>query len=304
MAEPIRSPIHVPLQPANQTWTMPAQNRLSTYLIRRVRVEAFAAVAGTLYIEESDDSAFGASTTLATITLVADTSPTPPEWVKLSKKWYRLRYVNGASAQTSVMDCWLEKDDREIQDVEVTGSLPAFAANPSVVPVTSTGLQVSGTVNAAAPTGVVLVGYNDGAGSGQLKDWRSGYSDAMTKGNVPAIGTYGFNGDTWDRKRVANVSKQNSGSVATIASLTIWTPAAGKKFRLLGVIVSVGVTGNYTLLDNTGTIYDGFFLANTPCVITLPSNGYLSAAINNAFSVKNQTAGAAGVAAWALGTEE
>lgn len=121
MAEPIRIQIPVPLLAASQTWTMAAQDRLNTHLIRRIRPEVYATVGGTLYVEESDDEAFGSPTTLATITVTANTTPTT-DWVKVAKKWYRLRYVNGGSAQTSRMTLWLEKDDRDVQDVEVMGS--------------------------------------------------------------------------------------------------------------------------------------------------------------------------------------
>ena len=64
---------------------------------------------------------------------------------------------------------------------------------------------------------------------------------------------------------------------------TIWTPASGKKFRLLGFLFAGSVTGNITLRDNTaGTVI--FIIPGTAGIfITSPPMGFgiLSAAANN-----------------------
>lgn len=46
---------------------------------------------------------------------------------------------------------------------------------------------------------------------------------------------------------------KNFSATAIGSEATIWTPATGKKFRLLGGLLSVGTAaGNVTLKDNTG----------------------------------------------------
>lgn len=88
--------------------------------------------------------------------------------------------------------------------------------------------------------------------------------------------------------------------------VTIWTPAAGKRFRLMGAFLSHGVaTGNVVLKDNTGGTTILFLPRNTlgVAVATPPmGNGILSAAANNvltATGVATQT-----LSGYIFGTEE
>lgn len=116
---------------------------------------------------------------------------------------------------------------------------------------------------------------------------------------------FGYNGVTNDQIRVVNVSKSAyNAAVANAANLTVWTPAAGKKFRLMSVVLSSSVTGRVTLIDNALTVAELLVTANSPVTIQLPTNGYLSAAVNNVLSVQNNTGGPAGVAVWVTGCEE
>lgn len=83
----------------------------------------------------------------------------------------------------------------------------------------------------------------------------------------------------------ANVFKPLT-AVAIGAELTIWTPAAGKKFRITGWELSVGTAaGNVSLKDNTaGTTILVLPKAPLDTVFTNPpnmGNGILSAAANN-----------------------
>lgn len=60
-----------------------------------------------------------------------------------------------------------------------------------------------------------------------------------------------FNGVSWDRRRAPVIFKPLSAVVIT-SETTIWTPASGKKFRLMGGCLTQGVaTGAVTLKDNT-----------------------------------------------------
>src|SRR6185312_5484342 len=59
-----------------------------------------------------------------------------------------------------------------------------------------------------------------------------------------------FNGATYDRPRAPLVFKTLSAVVIT-SGTTIWTPATGKKFRLMGLWLTQGVaTGALTLEDH------------------------------------------------------
>lgn len=126
-----------------------------------------------------------------------------------------------------------------------------------------------------------------------------------------------FNGTTFDRERVANVFK----TVAATASgnTAVWTPASGKKFRLMGWRLSVAGTlaaaGTQViqLRDGTTTV---IARAGANVVQTLPGNdtqigedygklGQLSATADNVLNINLGTAMATGavyIDAW--GTEE
>lgn len=93
-----------------------------------------------------------------------------------------------------------------------------------------------------------------------------------------------FNGATWDRIRMAN-KFINLNAVVVNPEATIWTPGAGKKFRLMGFVLTQGViTGPVLLKDNTAGSTILIIPPNTVAVV-MPSvfigNGILSAAANN-----------------------
>lgn len=130
-----------------------------------------------------------------------------------------------------------------------------------------------------------------------------------------------WNGAAYDRMRVANVFK--TATVTATGSTAVWTPATGKKFRLMGY--SMAITGNAiqatagnleaVLLDAAAAVGIGssiFVPAVSLNVLGLVSlnpialgNGYLSAAANNALNVNLSTALTGGeirINVW--GTEE
>lgn len=92
-----------------------------------------------------------------------------------------------------------------------------------------------------------------------------------------------FNGATFDRRRTPFVFKPLS-AVAIATETAIWTPTAGKKFRLMGGIFSVGVAAaNVLLKDNTAgtTIFVIPKSAlDTPIAIPPLGNGILSGAVD------------------------
>lgn len=123
-----------------------------------------------------------------------------------------------------------------------------------------------------------------------------------------------FNGSTWDRERGSKIFRN---VLSTAAGATaVWTPAAGKKFRLMGYSISVSgtlaaVAANAIQLLDGATVIARHFAAvaatvtgDTQIFVDL-GQGILSAAANNALSVNIATAFTAGgcaVNVW--GTEE
>ncbi|MHB8677980.1 MAG: hypothetical protein ACYDCE_16175 [Candidatus Acidiferrales bacterium] len=96
---------------------------------------------------------------------------------------------------------------------------------------------------------------------------------------------FAWDGQFWKMVRTPTTYKPQS-AVAIAAEATIWTPAAGKSFRLMGGMLASSVVGNVTLRDNTA----GTIIAVVPCGVAgvgypifgpNASNGKLSAAPNN-----------------------
>jgi len=114
-----------------------------------------------------------------------------------------------------------------------------------------------------------------------------------------------YNGASWDRTRTPNVFKTLNAVVIT-SETTIWTPAAGKKFRLMGFLLTQGaLTGAVTLKDNTGgsTI---LIIPQTTIGVAIASppmgNGILSAVANNVLTAIGATAET--LTGFVFGTEE
>lgn len=81
----------------------------------------------------------------------------------------------------------------------------------------------------------------------------------------------------------------NAVAITTIA--TVWTPVAGKKFRLMGITISVSSACSVLFEDNTAgnTVFRTPQLAaNSPYNVDL-ANGYLSATINNVLKATAST---------------
>lgn len=140
---------------------------------------------------------------------------------------------------------------------------------------------------------------------------------------VTCARAYACNGAGWDRVRVAN--KSNTVATAAAGNTALWTPAAGKKFRLMKYMIevteqatqAVGGTINISLFDGaagaTGQVHDvyipGAALGAAGELYTSPwidlGNGYLSAAANNVLNVNLSAALTGGtVRVICSGTEE
>lgn len=132
-------------------------------------------------------------------------------------------------------------------------------------------------------------------------------TDGLIPSTSPAsVGwDYIWNGSSWERFRTAPTYK-NLSAVLITAETTIWTPAAGKKFRLMGYCVTQGVvTGAITLKDNTaGTtilIIPQNTLGQSQCA-SLSVNGILSATANNVLTATG--AATETITGYIFGTEE
>ena len=97
------------------------------------------------------------------------------------------------------------------------------------------------------------------------------------------------------------------GTVAIGTIATVWTPTSGKKFRLLGGLISVSAAVNILFEDNAAGAGNFIFrvpamLINTPLAFTLGGNGFLSAAVDRV--LKATGSGAANLTGTLYGTEE
>lgn len=98
----------------------------------------------------------------------------------------------------------------------------------------------------------------------------------------------------------------NLSAASVAAEATIWTPASGRRFRLMGGTLTSGtVGGNVTLKDNTAgstILVLPFGAAASPLNFTLPGNGILSAAANNLLTATG--AATQTLSGYVYGTEE
>jgi hypothetical protein len=114
-----------------------------------------------------------------------------------------------------------------------------------------------------------------------------------------------FNGQTLSRARTPN-KFININAVSVAAETTIWTPASGKRFRLMGYVLESGtIGGNVILKDNTaGTaiLTIPFGAANGVIVSPPQGNGILSVAANNVLTATGTATQT--LSGYVFGTEE
>ena len=115
-----------------------------------------------------------------------------------------------------------------------------------------------------------------------------------------------FNGTTWYLLR-SQSKRVDLGAATAIGSIvTVWPPAAGKRFRLMGGSISVSAAVSVLFEDNVaGT---AFFICRTPKLLAdTPFNfdlgqGYLSQQVG--WVLKATGSGAANITGVVYGTEE
>jgi hypothetical protein len=130
-------------------------------------------------------------------------------------------------------------------------------------------------------------------------------ADALANPTVPTVGAAlsGFNGASWDRLRTP--TKFVALAAVAIGSIaTVWTPAGGKKFRLMGGSISVSAAVSILFEDNaagTTIIQLPKLLADTPYNFDL-GNGVLSGAADRV--LKATSSAAASATGYLYGCEE
>lgn len=175
---------------------------------------------------------------------------------------------------------------------------------------------VADNSDVVAPIGVGILGtvarltaYDNGSTQFQRLRVANDSADALAAvgpGLVVDARVRGFTGAAFDRLRTPIVFKPFA-STAVVAGvgLTVWTPAAGKKFRLMGWLISDSVAGQLIFGDNAvGTV-----IARSETLAAAGvsredriGNGILSAAANNVLKLDVTVNG--NVAGMVWGTEE
>jgi hypothetical protein len=166
----------------------------------------------------------------------------------------------------------------------------ASAAGDTAILLSTAGRQLVGLINTSIADGYAVAG--------------SGFPDQNDTVRPLAVYNYSFNGALFDKLRTPTVFKDLSAvAIGTIA--TVWTPAGGKKFRLMGGVISVSAAVNVLFEDNAGAAFVfrvPKLLVDTPLAFTLGGNGFLSAVANNV--LKATSSAAANITGTLYGTEE
>lgn len=240
-----------------------------------------------------------------------------------------------AAASLSVLDDWDESDRAKaniiVGQAGVTAGAGAVAANtPRVThasddPVT-TALQIMDDwdeTNRAAVNPIAgQVGVQGAAGASTALTQRvaiatdanavdtelpaaAALSDTLANPTTPMVGAaqMAWDGTQYVRLRTPSVFKTISLGAGT-AETTIWDPAAGKKFRVMGFWITASTATGLTFRDNTaGTIIiEGSAGANIAFAPNPLGNGILSAAADNVLTVTRSVLSALTGMVW--GTEE
>lgn len=178
------------------------------------------------------------------------------------------------------------------------------------IPASFSGTITLGTVaidqTPAGTSNGVVVGV-----SAAVPDGLGNYGTVLTSyaggsvGSAPLMVTpLTYNGTSWDKPRTSSVFKDLAGvAITTIA--TVWTPASGKKFRLMGGSFSVSGACSVLFEDNaaaTTIIRTPLLEANKPYSFDL-LNGILSGAADRVLKATAST-GTVTITGHLYGTEE
>lgn len=264
---------------------------------------------GTFLIEMSDDS----SNALFTVTGASNSWP--PGVVTtiscaITRRYWRVRALNGATPNTTQ---------------EITAVSTGIPIQPLV------GIDTVGVPHSIVTTsnGVLALPWTTGIADSYGQG--TGVPNIVSQTTVLPSGTFlcsGANGvGLWTAQRYPNIFKTASVVATATGNSAVWTPAAGKKFRImrfqitaqgLGATASAAVTVSFQ--DNVTGITIGTYDVDVPVTANVVSgvtqvsggwidigNGFLSAAANNVLNFNISAAGAATTGTYRInvcGTEE
>ncbi len=103
---------------ASGVFTGPVIDRYAGVLVGKVSGAVYTDQTGTLYLDHSKDNVTWEQVT-SLPSIVNDLAELP--WTAVTRRYARLRYVNGATAQT-VFRLWQSLRPKSVTDVELTGS--------------------------------------------------------------------------------------------------------------------------------------------------------------------------------------
>lgn len=158
-----------------------------------------------------------------------------------------------------------------------------------------------------APGSVAAVTLVDSAGVAPPAN--AALSDALANPTTALAGAclLLWDGTQFVRARAPNAYKDIGAGVAIGTIATVWTPASGKKIRLLGGSISVSAAVSVLFEDNSAGAGNFVYrtpklLADTPYYFVLPENPKLGGAANNV--LKATGSGAANLTGTLFGCEE
>lgn len=120
---------------------------------------------------------------------------------------------------------------------------------------------------------------------------------------IPSLSFAGmekWDGKTWTAVLTPNVYKTFDIAVCGTEA-TIWTPATGKKFRMMGIAVAPSAAAAMTFKDNTAgtTILIARAGAGIPSTINF-ENGILSTTANNLLTIQSSAAAICSGTVWGI----
>lgn len=162
-------------------------------------------------------------------------------------------------------------------------------------------VEIGGQAHATAPAGVsdgqrVVAWFgHSGQIAAALVDINGATASINTAGDQQGFVTgpgvvgqtmYYTGGGNWDRGRTPNIFKTiQAASITAGTPVSVWTPTSGKKFRVMGYVLSLSVAGAILFEDTTGGANEFWRTALLAAGIGVPSpnlgNGHLSLAANN-----------------------
>jgi len=201
----------------------------------------------------------------------------------------------------------------DVADGKIAGAQPGmviFYSDTAAWKIVKNDLSLATYAIPASFAGTISLGAVTVGSAHALTDGVGNYSlvvDSEAGGDVGSAHlaslVMGFNGASWDKQRTPTVFKDIS-AVTITGITTVWTPAGGKKFRLMGGSLSSTTAISILFEDNAGgntIIRTPKLLVDTPYTFSL-GNGILSGVADRVLKATGSGAGV--ITGYLYGTEE